>query len=740
VGKSRKADRRARDVQSAGPDLAPADPPRRTNWDRRLWVILISAVLLLLGVYGYTGDTHFVPVTLGILNDGLFLAGWAASAGMLGAAVMRLLRLVLPQSDDGPALSLRLLTAIGIGIGLMSILLLGLGLAGAVNIFSAIAIVLLGPVLWGIMVRLEPGGVDRVRASLAAARAWLAAPAGWGWLWLLALPSLVVACCGASILPGVLWKPLDPHPYDVAAYHLQVPREWYEAGRILQLHHNVYCHFPFNAEMHFLLAMLLRGGPWKGMYTAQFISLATCVLFVAAVYAAATDWARRAGGNRRAAGTIAGVLAAAAPWVPMLGSLAFVEGMLLLYFTLSLAWVLRALSETHPGPALGAMAAGGLLAGFACGVKYTAVPTILIFFPLTVFAVTLIARLAGRQAIAIRPALLACVLYVAVGLAAFSPWLARNWAWTRNPVYPMAMRTLGSAHLDAVQVERWERAHRASQHDSPWPRRFHLLATSILAHWAFAYIVIPAGLLALIALAFRRDSAPQVTALALLVLLQLGFWIALTHLMPRFAVFLLPLCALAAGLWLSGRLAPAGAGLAVLAVWLGFIGIPGPADAPWPASLSSTFWPRSVDARVGFYRMFDLSPLSPAELEGLEDRRQVPLALIGDAQAFLHQVPMQRLRYRIIFDIRFPPGVASLDAWLGQTEQELRKDHVVFVHPGEVRRLSSTYFAVPGLPDRPVPRGYVTPNNNYQPIGDVLWTQTSDLPHIWPQGGVTGGR
>ena len=47
--------------------------------------------------------------------------------------------------------------------------------------------------------------------------------------------------------------------------------------------------FPFNVEMHYLLAMHLRGGPWAGMYLAQLMHLSYVVLAVLAVYAFATS-------------------------------------------------------------------------------------------------------------------------------------------------------------------------------------------------------------------------------------------------------------------------------------------------------------------------------------------------------------------------------------------------------------------------------------------------------------------
>ena len=88
---------------------------------------------------------------------------------------------------------------------------------------------------------------------------------------------LGMALVAATLPPGMLW-PDDPLPYDVLEYHLQGPREWYEAGRIEPLRHNVYTFFPFNVEMQFLLAMHLRGGPWAGMYLAQLMHVAYVAL------------------------------------------------------------------------------------------------------------------------------------------------------------------------------------------------------------------------------------------------------------------------------------------------------------------------------------------------------------------------------------------------------------------------------------------------------------------------------
>src|SRR5690606_15066197 len=117
------------------------------------------------------------------------------------------------------------------------------------------------------------------------------------------------------------------------SYHLQVPREWYEAGRIEQLDHNVFSHFPMGVEVHFLAGMHLLGGPWKGMYFASFLNAAMAVVMVAGVYGAARTLGETVGDEENGRqGEGAGLLAVMAsatvgcvPWVMMLSSIAYAE-------------------------------------------------------------------------------------------------------------------------------------------------------------------------------------------------------------------------------------------------------------------------------------------------------------------------------------------------------------------------------------------------------------------------------
>src|SRR5262249_40599111 len=89
------------------------------------------------------------------------------------------------------------------------------------------------------------------------------APIDEGWLgprdprelwWLLA-----AAPFAAVLVLGALLPPVD---FDVREYHLEVPKEWYLAGRIGHVPHNVYGNMPLGAEMPALAAMCLMKSWW----------------------------------------------------------------------------------------------------------------------------------------------------------------------------------------------------------------------------------------------------------------------------------------------------------------------------------------------------------------------------------------------------------------------------------------------------------------------------------------------
>jgi hypothetical protein len=632
--------------------------PNSPGGDSRGLLIALGAGGLLAAVFAYAGPSWLVVLDQ-LLRDGLLLALWLLGAGGFGAACLfTTFRFDHDIRRHGVLLPV---TAIAIGLGVISLVVLALGLVGWLNRTVALALlaagVLLGAALfaWQWRDSLRQGVDERLRR-------WIGEPARWQWLWLLVIPPLAIALVGAILPPGMLWHPDEPHGYDVIEYHLQIPREWYEAGRIVPLEHNVFSYFPFNVEMHYLLAMHLRGGPWKGMYLAQLMHVSYAALTVLAVYGLSSALSKR-----RAAAVIAALAAAAVPWLTLLAPMAYNEAGLLLYGTLAIGWALLAI-DAPPRAALVRLAVAGAMAGFACGVKLTAVPMLLLGVPVAL-------AISHPKCTRYTP------IYVAAGALLFAPWLLRNLAWTGNPVFPQATSFFGRAHFSDVQVERWKRAHSPTPAQSAPAARLAAGATEVFANWRFGYVPLVVGLVAAgLACRDRRGRA-----LAVLLLLYLLFWLGFTHLQGRFFVLAIPVVALLIAVADWRRLfvpVAVAIALSVVGSWL---------------LVHRQFAARMYGLRpwVQVLGAEDLSQLHPREMEFIPPDHT--LVLVGDARAFWYQRPMKAMRYRTVFDVDTTGSADVVETWRGKGGERSRE--WLLIDPEELRRFAKTYWAVPAPPE-----------------------------------------
>jgi hypothetical protein len=630
-----------------------------SNWSRRVnrtisdtpnpasspWLFpAISAVVALIVIFVLT-DIFFVDVMIGLLIDGAILLAYLLSACGWGWWVV------------GKA-PVRAVTATAIGLGIMGLLTLGLGLGGFFNIYSAIGIVVVGVLLAQRILR-DWAKVSRPDTGTNA--------------WLIPFSILLaLALVGASICPGFMWKPLDPHPYDAISYHLQVPREWFDAGQIIPLKHNAFSFFPMGMEMHYFAAMTLKGSPWAGMYLCQMLTLAHGVLTIVAV----GQIAMALGATSMRAWSAA-LMVACVPWVFQLSVVAYVETGVMLYTTLAVGWVCFAMQV----PRGKSFVIIGLLAGLACGMKYTA-------FPMTGILIVLIAgvhqTIKGRFPNAV---LVGCVI-----LLTTSPWLFRNVAWTGNPVFPLATGVFGQGHFSDAQVDRYRIAHQPPAREASVGSRLSNGFSRTIADRQFAFLMLPIGLGAIGWLCVRRDRNGIV--IGVMVLGMIGIWLSATHIMPRFITPIVPLLGIAIALLplpgyvvLSVGVLQAGLGLTLIGGWLG----------PWIQT-----------GRQGVFRLENVSILETDETRAARISGD-KVALIGDAQAFFYVMPSDQLIYRSVFDVNIPDGTTAVDGWLGESVESLRARGVwVVINTSELNRLAGSYRHIP-MPVAPYDRVLPTP-------------------------------
>ncbi len=668
--------RQPQPLSYASPDL------QRSPWAERagklFWpivaIVFIATVLLEAGV-GWAAAVYQ------LLTSGLLLVGWLLAAYGWGAIPWNLLR--LPRRD-----ALARVTILALGLGILSLLILGLGLVGAMNQIVAWGLIVVGWISLSLhLLRVNPTDAEnpkrrftlprRVDLSVDLVHYW--------WLLIVPLAGITLTC--AMLPAGFLWGADEPNAYDVLEYHLQVPREWLELGRIVPLHHNVFSFFPFNVEMHYLFAMHLMGGPWVAQFLAQMMHAAFVGLSVAAVYAAVAEQA----GRGRFVAIMAALLAASAPWMPMLGSIAYNEGGLLLYGTLAIAWALRSLDRliTSPVRRDGSFLMrlmqqhhfiiAGLMAGFACGCKLTGVPLLLLGIPAAMTAVVLLRGivLAG---VSLKRLARSVALFLIAGLLVFSPWLIRNYAWAGNPVFPEQQKLLGRGHFSQEQSDRFYKAHKPRPDQQAMSVRVAELWRQVFADWRFGYALLPIGVLAIL-LSLRRSESQFL----LFMLLGLtAFWLLMTHLQGRFYVLAIPMVAIAVAQLVERRISWVVTLVAIpmIAIWTGGVRV----------RLNSAIHLDGVELTqyIGFTDVDDLDLWSNEPIV-----RSTNIVLVGDATAFSYHIPMTQLRYRTVFDVDTAPGRWAVDCWTHGLKAD--RKWWLFINWNELYRFSQTY-GTPRIP------------------------------------------
>lgn len=213
------------------PRPATSTPPPATDpKPAARWLIpgTLAAGILIAVSFG-TADPLLARI--GSLGSAWVFSGWTPLAYLLAAVGWGAIARPWTRSlADAP----RIAPALDAGIGLAATLTAthALGALGLLNPITA----------W---IWTGTGLILLARTALPAPRAGRHAPA-------LALPTdraelaaIAAACIGVAVLlvaaaspPGALWDS-EFGAYDALSYHLQLPAEWLDAGRISPLGHNI---------------------------------------------------------------------------------------------------------------------------------------------------------------------------------------------------------------------------------------------------------------------------------------------------------------------------------------------------------------------------------------------------------------------------------------------------------------------------------------------------------------------
>ena len=251
-----------------------------------------------------------------------------------------------------------------------------------------------------------------------------------------------------------------PHIADELIYHLPVPRQFVQEGRIFPLFDNSLGNMPFLLHMIYTL-LLLAGSDVAAKLFSLFLAIATAVL----LYAFCSRYiTRRVGVTAMFAFFASGMIVELAVTTRIDVSLA---GML---FACTYAMINYLTTR-----ALSWLWLSAVFAGFSLGIKHTAALWIFL-----VGILYLVETMRKRESIL--KVLQSGVIYTFIALAVASPWYIKNAIWFHNPIYPFVtgeVATFGQdglryfnadderrldAHFAAVQKERPDLVARLNGH------------------------------------------------------------------------------------------------------------------------------------------------------------------------------------------------------------------------------------------------------------------------------------
>ena len=235
------------------------------------------------------------------------------------------------------------------------------------------------------------------------------------WFTVSILLLITLFCCAIALLCLV-----PPVSRDALVHHLAIPKLYLEAGRMIELPCMVYSYYPMNLDLLYIAALYLGSD-----IASKFIHFAFGLMTAGLIY---HYLKRRTNLYYALTGVI---LFLSIPVIVKLSTTVYVDLGLVFFSTASLLAVLKWVETEFK---LKYLLIAGAACGLAMGTKYNGLITL---FLLSLFVPFLYSRCKKKTSNpGLKPVGWALV-FVVSALILFSPWMIRNYTWTKNPVYPL---------------------------------------------------------------------------------------------------------------------------------------------------------------------------------------------------------------------------------------------------------------------------------------------------------------
>jgi len=232
----------------------------------------------------------------------------------------------------------------------------------------------------------------------------------------LVLPALLLVV----VISIILLASVPPVSRDALTHHLFVPRLYLEHGGIYEIPEIPFSYYPMNLDLLYMIPLYFGNDILPKYIHFLFALLTTWLIY---------NYLKKR--ISPAYGLVGGLFFLSIPIIVKLSITIYVDLGLMFFTTASLLLLFRWLNSGHK---IRYLVLAGLCCGLAAGTKYNGLVSV---FLLSLFTPVLYIRSRKGATGSSSRAIGFALIFVTATLAAYSPWLIRNYAWTGNPIYPL---------------------------------------------------------------------------------------------------------------------------------------------------------------------------------------------------------------------------------------------------------------------------------------------------------------
>ena len=257
--------------------------------------------------------------------------------------------------------------------------------------------------------------------------------------WKTPIAGLLIAAVAFFVICIIVLASVPPVDRDALTHHLAVPTLYLKHGGVVEIPWVSFSYFPMNLDLIYLIPLYFGNDIIPKYIDFAFALLTGYLIF---------GYLKQRTG-KDLYGLLGALLFISLPVVIKLSITVYVDLGLICFSTAALLYILKWAANGYSARHL---ILSGVFCGLALGTKYNGLVTL---FLLGCLAPVLYVRGEGavlppgkrlcrspngpdhHEGRAALKAVASGVVFSVVALAVFSPWMIRNFIWTRNPVYPL---------------------------------------------------------------------------------------------------------------------------------------------------------------------------------------------------------------------------------------------------------------------------------------------------------------